>query len=68
MFNIEIQKLIWLYDDKKNEIEININGVLINYKKKYYIISSHQGLPIKSISINNFLFSGRIPNARVAYS
>jgi hypothetical protein len=36
-----------------DEIEIEVKGVLICYKKKFYIISVHQGYPIKSISINN---------------
>ncbi len=43
-----------------DEIEIEVAGVLINYNKKDYIISVHQGLPIKSIIINNKTYSDYI--------
>ena len=40
MFNIEIQKLIWLYDDKKNEIEININRIENNVDENDYMLNT----------------------------
>ena len=36
-----------------DEIQLEASGICIYYNKKYYIISVHQGLPIKSIIINN---------------
>ncbi len=45
---------------REDEIEIEVSGVLINYNKKDYIISVHQGLPIKSIMINNKTYSDYI--------
>ena len=36
-----------------NEIEIEVKGFIINYNKKNYIISVHQGYPIKNIIIND---------------
>ncbi len=44
----------------EDEIEIEVAGILINYNKKDYIISVHQGLPIKSILINNKTYSNYI--------
>ena len=40
MFNIEIQKLIWLYDDNKNEIEININRIENNVDENDYMLNT----------------------------
>ena len=40
MFNIEIQKIIWLYDDKKNEIEININRIENNVDENDYMLNT----------------------------
>ena len=45
---------------REDEIEIEVAGILINYNKKNYIISVHQGLPIKSIIINNKTYSDYI--------
>ncbi len=44
----------------EDEIEIEVACILINYNKKDYIISVHQGLPIKSIIINNKTYSDYI--------
>jgi len=40
MFNIEIQKIIWLYDDKKKEIEININRIENNIDENDYMLNT----------------------------
>uniref|UniRef100_A0A6C0HWQ2 Uncharacterized protein n=1 Tax=viral metagenome TaxID=1070528 RepID=A0A6C0HWQ2_9ZZZZ len=45
---------------REDEIEIEVAGILMNYNKKNYIISVHQGLPIKSIIINNKTYSDYI--------
>jgi hypothetical protein len=45
---------------RDDEIEIEVAGILMNYNKKAYIISVHQGLPIKSIIINNKTYSDYI--------
>ena len=68
MFNIEIQKLIWLYDDKKNEIEININRIENNVDENdymlntgklisnyYKIINEEKNITIKDNTLNNTL-------------
>jgi hypothetical protein len=43
-----------------DEIEIEVSGTCIYYNKKHYIISVHQGLPIKSISINGIIYNDYI--------
>ena len=40
MFNIEIQNKIWLYDDKKNEIKININRIENNIDETEYMLNT----------------------------
>jgi hypothetical protein len=40
MFDIEIQKIIWLYDDKKNELEININRIENNIDENDYMLNT----------------------------
>ena len=40
MFNIEIQKIIWLYDDKKKEIEFNINRIENNIDENDYMLNT----------------------------
>ena len=40
MFNIEIQKIIWFYDDKKNEIEINIHRIENNIDENDYMLNT----------------------------
>jgi hypothetical protein len=45
---------------REDEIEIEVAGILMNYNKQNYIISVHQGLPIKSIIINNKTYSDYI--------
>ena len=34
-------------------VKVELKGIIINYEKKNYIISVHQGLPIKKIIINS---------------
>ncbi len=41
----------------KDNIEIEVAGCMINYNKKQYIVSVHQGFPIKSIIINNKIYT-----------
>lgn len=36
-----------------NDINVEIDGIIISYKNKKYIIACHSGLPIKHIYINN---------------
>jgi hypothetical protein len=40
----------------EDEVEIEVEGCYVYYNEKHYIISVHQGLPIKSIIINNKLY------------
>jgi len=38
-------------DSLENETIAKINGTIVRYKKKQYIVTPHQGLPIKGISV-----------------
>ena len=40
-----------------DEYVIETSGILINKNKKHYIVSVHQGLPIKSVKINNIIIT-----------
>jgi len=43
--------------NKDDEIELEVNGTIISYKNKKYIITVHQGYPIKSIIIDNIIYT-----------
>ncbi len=48
--------------DRNNReiIKIQLKGIIINYENKNYIISVHQGLPIKKVIINDKEYSNYI--------
>lgn len=43
-----------------DEIEIEVTGCCIYYNNNHYIISVHQGFPIKTVSINNKFYTNYI--------
>lgn len=46
--------------DDDDVIEINVHGTYINVNKKHYIVSVHQGLPIKHVVINDVIITDYI--------
>lgn len=53
MDHINLSFVLQSLESDKEEIIIEITGVIINFNKKHYIISVHQGYPIKYIIIND---------------